>query len=275
MQLKLDYDNQKKRRVTQKSLDGKQIKIFDSVKEASTEFEISSASIVKAINTGYALHDFKWEYTDENKNKQVLTADELKEFVAIPEFPNYLASKNGRIYSRPYKKFLKTINSRGFEEVQLTDNCKRKSFLLHNLIADMFLEQEVGKNLVGHKNGNKSDNRVENLFRCTQCDVNKMGRNKTANKNDENKDIINNNNPIMKTVKQVDAKELTKLSTNIQKNAQKIVQKDKDGKQIAIFDSCSRVYAELGICPNSIMQVCKGKAKTAGGFKWKYLNKHE
>lgn len=261
-----------KRRVTQKSLDGKIIDCFDSGKEAAEATGFISRSIMDACKHGRTLYNFRWEYTDENKNEQILSDDDLKDFTIIPDFPNYLASKNGRIYSKPYKKFLKSINRRGFEEVQLANKGNKKSFLLHNLIADMFIEKAEGKNLVGHKNGDKSDNRVENLFRCTQGDLNKLGHKRVAGKNDEIEIIVGNNKPILKEIKQVDPQVKT-LSANINKNAQKIVQKDKDGKQIAIFDSCDRAAIALNMNASNIKKVCQGKTKSAGGYKWEYLEK--
>lgn len=54
-----------------------------------------------------------------------------------------------------------------------------------------------------------------------------------------------------------------------QKNARSILQLDKEGNIIREFETVSSVK-ELGYDPSSIVKVCKGKAKTAYGYRWKY-----
>ena len=45
----------------------------------------------------------------------------------------------------------------------LQKNGKRRTFRLHRLVADAFISNPEGKSQVNHKNGNKQDNRAENL----------------------------------------------------------------------------------------------------------------
>lgn len=46
-----------------------------------------------------------------------------------------------------------------------------------------------------------------------------------------------------------------------------------DGVIVKIWNCISDVYRELNIIPTNITAVCRGRAKTAGGYKWKYINK--
>ena len=51
-----------------------------------------------------------------------------------------------------------------------------------------------------------------------------------------------------------------------------IIQLGKNNNQIKIFDSIKDASKELHIPKGDICSVCKGKRKTAGGFKFKYKN---
>lgn len=67
---------------------------------------------------------------------------------------------------RHYKEHIikGSINSRGYINISLRDkNNKRKSYLAHVIIAKTFLPTINNKNCVNHKDGNKLNNKVENL----------------------------------------------------------------------------------------------------------------
>ena len=51
----------------------------------------------------------------------------------------------------------------GYKEVRLTINKKGKMFLVHRLVADAFIPNPDNKETVNHKDGDKANNRVENL----------------------------------------------------------------------------------------------------------------
>lgn len=48
-----------------------------------------------------------------------------------------------------------------------------------------------------------------------------------------------------------------------------------DYDTIVIFESASKAYLDTNIDSSSIIAVCRGKRKTAGGFKWMYLEDYE
>ena len=76
----------------------------------------------------------------------------------------YKISNEGKIYSNKINAIMKTyINNNGYECVQLTKNKKRKHFLVHRLVAKAFIPNIDNKPQVNHIDGNKANNRVENL----------------------------------------------------------------------------------------------------------------
>jgi group I intron endonuclease len=55
-------------------------------------------------------------------------------------------------------------------------------------------------------------------------------------------------------------------------NSIRIVQLTKNGKPIKIFDAMQEAQRETGIWASNIQKCCKGKLKTAGGYKWMYYD---
>ena len=88
----------------------------------------------------------------------------------IKEAPNYMVSSLGDIKSLPMKgnfwrgRLLRTkIDKGGYKRIWLYVNGKSKEVLVHRIVAQTFIPNPCDKPQVNHKNGNKVDNRVDNL----------------------------------------------------------------------------------------------------------------
>ena len=96
----------------------------------------------------------------------------------IEENPNYMVSNLGRVKSlkridsnkHPIKeRVLKSCKvDGGYLAVVLCENGKRKTFLVHRLVAQAFIPNPNNLPQVNHKDEDKTNNTVENLEYCDQ-----------------------------------------------------------------------------------------------------------
>ena len=95
--------------------------------------------------------------------------------VAVKDIPGfegrYAATEDGRIWS--YKRgFLKgSISTRGYVRVNIPGpDGKKRSYLVHRLVAMAYFPNPENKATVNHINGVKTDNRTVNLEWATQAE---------------------------------------------------------------------------------------------------------
>jgi len=77
------------------------------------------------------------------------------------QFKGYEVSNLGRI--RKGKVFLKPFNNKGYFTIKLTIKGKRTTYLVHRLVAILFISKTKSKGWVRHKDGNKNNNKAKNL----------------------------------------------------------------------------------------------------------------
>lgn len=98
----------------------------------------------------------------------------MTEWRTVQEFDNYEVSSDGAVRRRldrpgekgPYShagRLLAIRRERGYHRVSLFNGHSLRPRFVHRLVAIAFLGPVPENKQVNHKNGNKSDNRVENL----------------------------------------------------------------------------------------------------------------
>lgn len=98
-----------------------------------------------------------------------MKAKSIKNYVGL-----YAIFDNGTVWSypkipqNPKGRFLKqSLDHGGYPKVCLRKNNTKKNYSIHRLVAEAFIPNTNKFLQVNHKNGIKTDNRVENLEWCT------------------------------------------------------------------------------------------------------------
>ena len=141
------------------------------------------------------------------------------------------------------EKILKNIlKKEGYYKVSLYKDNKIYSKLVHRLVANNFINKEKGKNIINHKDEDKSNNRIDNLEWCDyKYNCNYGNRN--------NKIFLKNFNEPKKIFK-------------------KVLQFDKKGNFIKEYENICIAEKETSI--RHIRECCDKKRKSSKGYIFMY-----
>lgn len=150
-------------------------------------------------------------------------------------YEGYQVSNDGRVRSLKRGKIL-TLREhhKGYLQVHLRVNGKDITPKVHRLVARAFIENPNNLPQVNHINGDKTDNRTENLEWCTNGE------------NARHSFAVLGRKPFEKTVMCIET-----------------------GRAYSSSREASR---QLGIDNSGITKCCKGKRQTAGGYHWRYAD---
>lgn len=124
------------------------------------------------------------------------------------------------------------------------ENANAKRYSVHRLVAEAFYRNPQKKAQVNHKDGNKYNNRADNLEWMTSKE-----NNKHAADNGLSKWWIG-------------------LNAAAAKNKREVICNDTG----EVFGSIREASLATGVHESSICHACKGEIRTAGGLEWRYKN---
>ena len=139
---------------------------------------------------------------------------------------------------------IKTANERrGYLGTQLYKNHKLKNVYVHRLVAEAFIPNTDGQETINHINGNKLDNRVENLEWVSNAENVKHAFQTGLNGTEHMRN---------------------------HKGSIPVAQYDKNMVLIGTYPSMMEAERQTHITNRSIALCCKGELHHAGGYIWKY-----
>ena len=138
-----------------------------------------------------------------------------------------------------------TVNKCGYYQTVLNKNGKKRNVLVHRLVAEAFLPNLYNKPTINHIDGNKLNNRLDNLEWATypeqQLHVNH---------------ILGKKSIISKQCREKRAEQLRKKV------------KRSDGK---IYNSIREASKDSNVHSGNIVRCCKGVLNKTGGYSWEYV----
>lgn len=163
----------------------------------------------------------------------------------LKENNNYEINDIGQVRNKKTKKVLNYWkSSNGYLQVSLFNKGKQKTYYVHRLVANNFIENKCNYKEINHIDCNKENNSIENLEWCDR-----KHNMKEVYRNNLRKLVYGKDHPSSKKIKQID------LKTG----------------EITIWNSMMDAFREKGYSTGAICDACKGRIKDYKKSKWEYV----
>lgn len=148
------------------------------------------------------------------------------------------------------EKFLSTTaKANGYIQTTLTKDKSKKHFSVHRLVAQVFIPNPDNKPCINHKDGNRSNNNVNNLEWCTHSE---------------------NNLHAFRTLNKAPTKGCLGKFGAEHHSSKPVIQWSLSGQMLNTFAGQHEASRMTGVNRGNISGAISGRYKTAGGFNWTY-----
>lgn len=197
----------------------------------SKNFNAAKSVICTSVKNNKTGYGFNWKRIGEVN----LDNEEWREIILDNKCSGYFISSLGRIKN---KKNIIMENYKIHHSGYIYTRINYNKYAIHRLVAMMFIPNLENKPFVNHIDGNKTNNKVDNLNWVTCYENN----------------IHNHNMGFVKYY------------------TKKIIQYDLQMNEINKYNSIKEASNILNINNTNILGALKNRQNTAGGFIWKYLD---
>lgn len=228
-------DHKRGRAVVEIDLEtGEEVRTWFKIRYAVRHFEPTKihrsykSNMSTACKMGYTMYGRKWKYCEEN-----IPGEEWRQLKVGNSVIS--VSNKGRIYDAKKRYTFGYTTPGGYKNVSIN----KKSKCVHRLVMYAFHGKD--KRHVNHKDGNKKNNRLENLEYVTDSENMRHSYDTGLS--------------------------VAKLNGH---GSKRVIQMDLEGNVIREFKSGAEAGRAMGVHGNNITGVCKGVCQTAAGYRWKY-----
>lgn len=173
----------------------------------------------------------------------------METWSTIKGFDNHKVSTTGRVMNIKTGKILSPFTTKnGYQTIALSECGKSHKKYVHRIVAEAFIPNEYSKLQVNHLNGNKRDNRVENLEWCTSSE-NHLHRSRVLGIKRSSEHMYT----MCNLAKVTHYRPVVCVETNV------------------VFDCVVDAAKSVSRKPCSLVDVLKGRHETCAGFHWKYF----